>query len=156
MNRVVLGLFAVFFIGQCVQAEEPANLRQSNEYKCMREADSVVPLEQSLKNLEGKLNLTEQQKPLWITWSSQLLVAHHIKDEFNQTSTERQELPAPERQEKWMTSVETHLKAMRDSLPALKAFYRSLNDQQKIAFDSEVPFKHHGSGMMCNRPSQDR
>jgi LTXXQ motif family protein len=156
MNRVVLGLFAALFIGQCVQAEESSDLKKSHEYKCMREADSNVPLEQSLKNLENKLNLTEQQKALWITWSTQLLAAHHIKDEFNRTSTERRKLPAPERQEKWMTSVETHLKAMRDSLPALKAFYGSLNDQQKIAFDSEVPFKHHGSGMMCDRPSQDR
>lgn len=55
-----------------------------------------------------------------------------------------------------MTSVETHVKAMRDSQPALKALYGSLNAQKKVPFDSEVPFKHHVCGMMVNRPSQDQ
>lgn len=147
MNRLVLILFLIA-AAPCGLAEESSAFPKKSEAKCMNESEDVMPMEQSLKNLEIKLKLTDLQKPLWLAWSTQLLVAHHTKDEFNRTATERRKLPAPERQELWMTSVETHLKAMRDSLPALKAFYGSLNDQQKIDFDSEVPFKHHGDKMM--------
>lgn len=152
MSRIVLGLF-VAALGQCVQAEEPSKLKTSTECVCVGESEHAAPMEQSLKNLEAKLNLTEQQRSLWLTWSTQLLAAHHTKDEFNRTAVERRKLPAPERQQLWMTSAETHLKSMRDSLPALKAFYGSLNDQQKAAFDSEVPFQHSACGVPGQKPS---
>lgn len=152
-------LFKVFLfvaMSQFAQAEALATPHNCSECKCMSETDSKMPMEQSLKNLESKLNLTEPQKPLWTAWSNQLLLAHHTKDDFNRTETDRRKLPAPARQELWMTSVETHLQAMKESLPKLKAFYGSLNDQQKVAFDSEVPFKHHGSGVLGKRQSNDR
>jgi hypothetical protein len=155
MNQIfMIVLFAM--MAQSPSAEESSKIQKNVESECMSESENVMPIEKSLENLEKKLQLTEQQKPLWTTWSTQLLAAHHTKDEFNRTAVERRKLPAPERQEKWMTSVETHVKAMRDSLPALKAFYGSLNDQQRATFDSEVPFKHHGSGMMSQRPSKER
>jgi hypothetical protein len=150
MNRLMTLIFLVLTF-QFAQAEEPSKVKKGAECECLNEADSPVPMEQSLKNLADKLNLTEAQKPLWETWSQQLLRAHHSKDEFNRTASERRKLPAPERQEKWMASVETHLHAMRESLPALRSLYSSFNDTQRVTFDAEVPFKHGGCGMSSSK-----
>lgn len=143
MKHLILGGLLIAAMAQVVQAEESSKTQKNAEPECIHDSDRSVTMEQSLKILESKLSLNEPQKPLWTTWSNQILAAHHSKDEFKRTEKERRKLPAPERQELWMTSVEVHLNAMKDSLPALKALYNSLNDQQKVIFDGDVPFKHH-------------
>lgn len=86
-------------MGQFGSAEESSKIHKSTETECSNESEKAIIMEQSLKNIEDKLDLTEQQKPLLTTWSTQLLAAHHTKDEFNRTAPERRKLPAPERQE---------------------------------------------------------
>lgn len=146
MNRLIMSLIIAVTYSMA-HADEAAKSPKCSESECGSEAESSASLEQSLKGLSDKLKLTEQQKPLWDTWSQQLLRAHHTKDEFHRTASESRKLPAPERQEKWMASVEAHIHAMRESLPALRALYSSFTENQRVTFDAEVPFKHSGCGM---------
>lgn len=147
MNRFITA-FILALTFSLADAEETSKTPKCSECECRSDAESSTTLEQSLKGLSDQLKLTEQQKPLWDNWSQQLLRAHHSKDEFHRTASERRKLPAPERQEKWMASVETHLQLMRESLPALRSLYSSFNDHQRVTFDAEVPFKHAGCGMI--------
>ena len=134
---VLLSLTAPF-----IQAEEPCHHLKESQTQCKGEIGEAPPMEQSLHDLENKLGLSDSQQKLWTEWATKLLAAHHSMDEFRRTEAERRKLPAPERQEIWMKSVETHLGAMKASLLSLRALYVSLSDQQKAVLDREVPFKH--------------
>jgi len=114
--------------------------------QCIDEEKTIKSLDESLSELEARLKLTAAQIPLWQDWSQRLKSAHQIKAQNKKKQHEWRNLAAPLRQEKWMASVQEHLNAMQASLPSLKSLYSSFNEEQKLLFDREVPFKHNACG----------
>lgn len=111
---------------------------------CSNTRENHQEFQSQLENLRMRLKLTTEQEPLWNTWSVQIQKAHQVMEDFKGEEDARRGLPAPERQEKWMTAMDVHLLKMRDSLSALKSLYGALLEGQKKTFDAEVPFKRTG------------
>jgi LTXXQ motif family protein len=113
---------------------------------CIEKEQNAKSLDQSLSELETRLKLTAAQTPLWQDWSLRLKTAHQIKEQNKKKQHEWRNLAAPLRQEKWMASVQDQLNSMQASLPSLKSLYSSFNEEQKLLFDREIPFKHNACG----------
>jgi hypothetical protein len=120
---------------------EEKESEKSSEMCCSHPMGEPRDFHAQLNELKGKLKLTAEQEPLWKAWTAQFQKAHQVMEDFRKGEEARRSLPAPERQEKWMSAMEEHVGKMRASLPDLKSFYGALNDGQKKTFDAEVPFK---------------
>lgn len=118
-----------------------------------RHANRLERIEKQLSALHGDLKLTADQETAWNTW------ADHVHKQLAEWKEKRpdfealQNLPAPERMEKWLAFAKDHQAKLEQGLAAIKVFYGTLTPEQRQTFDKGFDVFHPGGWKGKHRPA---
>jgi hypothetical protein len=101
-----------------------------------------------LAYLEAKLNLTDQQKPVWSKWrQTKIDAAEKRRAACLQRDWSRDEQEtAIDREGRIEKCLNTRLQELQASRPALQALYDALSPEQKALFDQASRWHGHRRG----------
>lgn len=113
--------------------------------------DHTQLIEQHLSSLHADLKLNTEQDTAWNEWAGQ--VRKHMAEIKEKRPDFRalENLPAPERMEKWLAFGKERQSKLEQGLAATKTFYAALQPEQRQIFDQRFDFfkpggrkgKHH-------------
>lgn len=117
-----------------------------------RHADRLERIQKQLSSLHADLKLSADQEVAWNAW------ADHVRKQMTEWKEKRpdfdaiQNLPAPERMEKWLAfGKERHAK-LEEGLAATKTFYGTLTPEQRQIFDKSFDMFRPGGWKGKHRP----
>ena len=112
-------------------------------------ASPVEHTEAQIKQLQGALNITEAQKPLWDNLTKVMREnAKEMEALTDASAKERAEgtknMNAVEHMKFHSQATEVHLNQLKRLIPPFEAFYSSMSDQQKNITDTIFRTGKHG------------
>ena len=108
--------------------------------KCDRGEDK----EQRLETLKANLKLNANQEVAWTEWVTKIEGDRKGWEERRKNEESWAGLPAPERMEKMLSFSKEHIARQEARLAATKTFYALLSPEQRVIFDKDFNFEHHG------------
>ena len=132
--RMTLVLVMAAFLSTIILASANTSFAASGKKKsqAMTRTSAVEHTENQIKQLQGALNITEAQQPLWNNMTQVMRENARDMDALNK---ERAEQTAPmnavEHMKFHSQVTQSHLSQMNKLIPPFEAFYDSLSDQQK-------------------------
>jgi len=126
-------LSAIFLTGAATSWAGPS---QKKSHSVVR-TSSVEHMEAQIKQLQGTLNITEAQEPLWNNLTQVMRDNAKDMDAINKERAEKTEpMNAVEHMKFHSQITQTHLDQMNKLIPPFEAFYVSLSDEQKKIVDT--------------------
>ena len=116
----------------------PATIEQPK--KC----DRLEGHEKHLVTLKSDLKLDASQEIAWTEWMRKMKENRQDWQEKRKNAESWASLPALERMEKMLAFSKEHIVRQEARLAATKAFYTTLSSGQRLIFDKEFKFEHHG------------
>lgn len=132
--RATLVLVMVAFLSTIFLASANTSFAASGQKRSqtMTRTSAVEHTEAQIKQLQGALNITEAQQPLWNNMTQVMRENARDMDAINK---ERAEQAAPmnaiEHMKFHSQVTQSHLSQMNKLIPPFEAFYDSMSDQQK-------------------------
>jgi len=127
---------------------EPADVTATAKPKTIREetkkCDRLEGHEKRLETLKSDLKLNANQEAAWSEWADKLKEDRKNGEESRKNAESWATLPTPERMEKMLTFSKEHIAKQEARLAATKTFYATLSPEQRLAFDKDFKFEHHG------------
>lgn len=142
---MVAFLAAIFFANANLSFAASGKKRSSAAWR----TSPVEHTEAQIKQLEGALNITEAQKPLWDNLTQVMRENAKEMEAFSDArAKERAEgtknLNAVEHMKFHSQATEAHLNQLKKLIPPFEAFYSSMSDQQKNITDIIFRTGKHG------------
>jgi TolA-binding protein len=132
--RMTLVLVMAAFLSTIILASANTSFAASGKKKsqAMTRTSAVEHTENQIKQLQGALNITEAQQPLWNNMTQVMRENAKNMDALNKERAE-QTVPmnAVEHMKFHSQVTQSHLSQMNKLIPPFEAFYDSLSDQQK-------------------------
>ena len=129
---------------------EPADSAPSGNPKPANEqpkkCDRREGHEKHLETLKSDLKLNANQEAAWTEWVAKMQENHQDWQDKRNNAESWASLPALERMEKMLAFSKEHIARQEARLAATKVFYATLSPEQRLTFDKEFKFDHHGYG----------
>jgi periplasmic protein CpxP/Spy len=100
--------------------------------------------EKRLETLKSDLKLKQDQEAAWTEWAGKIKGDHAGWEEKHKNEQLWASLPVPDRMEKMLAFSKGHIARQEVHLAATKTFYATLTPEQRLIFDKDFNFKHHG------------
>ena len=145
---VVLIVVMVAFLSAIFFANANISFAASGKKKssAVARTSAVEHTEAQIKQLQGALNITEAQKPLWDNLTQAM---RENAKEMEALTKDRAESPKPMNSVEHMKfhsqTTEIHLNQLKKLIPPFEAFYASMSDQQKNITDIVFRTGRHGN-----------
>lgn len=132
--RLTLALVTVAFLSTIFLAAADTSWAAQGQKRSpgMMRPSAVEHTEAQIKQLQGTLNITAAQEPLWNNMTQVMRENAKDMDTLNKERMERTEpLNAVEHMKLHSQITQAHLDQMNKLIPPFETFYDSLSDQQK-------------------------
>jgi hypothetical protein len=130
---IVTFLFTIFFAN--VNPSFAATGKKKSQ--TVTRTSAVAYTEAQIKQLEGTLSITEDQKELWNNLTEVMRENAKDMDALNKDRAKNAEpINAVEHMKFHSQITQTHLDQMNKLIPPFEAFYNSLSDEQKNIVDT--------------------
>lgn len=132
--RMTLVLVMAAFLSTVILASANNSFAASGQKKSqgMTRTSAVEYTEAQIKQLQGTLNITEGQAPLWNNLTQVMRENAKEMDAMRKDRAENTEpMNAVEHMKFHSQITQSHLSQMNKLIPPFEAFYESLTDQQK-------------------------
>jgi hypothetical protein len=100
--------------------------------------------EQRLEKLKADLKLNANQETAWTEWAGKVNVDRIDWEDRRKNEESWASLPAPVRMEKMLSFSKEHIAKQETRLAATRTFYALLTPEQRLIFDKDFNFEHHG------------
>ncbi|KAF0154438.1 MAG: hypothetical protein FD159_2586 [Syntrophaceae bacterium] len=124
----------------------------SKKSQAMTRTSAIEHTEAQIKQLQGTLNITAAQEPLWNNLTQ--VMRENAKD-MDALRKERSEQTAPlnavEHMKFHSQITQAHLNQMNKLIPPFEAFYGSLSDEQKKIVDTTFRTGKYGKNKRHNK-----
>jgi phage-related minor tail protein len=145
---MVVFLSAIFF----ANANLSFAAQGSKKSAAVARTSAVEYTETQIKQLQGALNITEDQQELWNNLT--VVMRENAKD-MDALNKERAETPKPinalEHMQLHKQITEAHLAQLEKLIPPFEAFYASLSDEQKAITDATFRTGKYGKHKKQNK-----
>jgi hypothetical protein len=112
----------------------------SEQPKC----DRCESKEQRLETLKADLKLNANQEAAWADWADKIKGDRNDWEETRKSEESWASLSAPVRMEKMLSFSKEHITKQETRLAATRTFYALLTPEQRLIFDKDYNFEHHG------------